>query len=362
MAEPRLTYLSWCPNPTGFLLASGPAPPGTVLDARSAIVGRDTACAPVGLGLHSRFSNALWATSTSHPAQAVRLAGMVLISIILVTRSYRLFLRWDARTVLLLASLCPLLPWMALPLAIFGLAFLAWQLRQQPEINAGHRSGAGGFKGPHCENTLEALADLIERDNGAEGPLAHLHYVEFDIHETADNKLVVLHDLGSVWHASKDAQINAAVGNDLQKQGVNIAKATAKDVTAAQLQTIHVGGRKGVRVPTLSQYLRCCQQLGLRRSIAVEIKSIWSDSGRAKFVELLRDYKLQHCLALEAACPERKYGPFGWVAAISFPFFFAPSFGEFGSAMWKEWGLRFRHAGIPARCCVLHSLDLLRGL
>ena len=71
---------------------------------------------------------------------------------------------------------------------------------------------------------------------------------------------------------------------------------------------------------------------------------------------------MEYCLGLEAVCPARKYAPFGWVAAISFPFFWAPSFGEFGSPMWREWGGRFRDAGVPARCCVLHALDLLRGL
>ena len=36
--------------------------------------------------------------------------------------------------------------------------------------------------GTYCENTLEALAALIERDNGPDGPLRDLYYVEFDVH------------------------------------------------------------------------------------------------------------------------------------------------------------------------------------
>lgn len=62
---------------------------------------------------------------------------------------------------------------------------------------------------------------------------------------------------------------------------------------------------------------------------------------------------------MEASCPERKYVHFGWVAAISFPFFWAACFGEFCSPQWEEWAAKFRGAGIPVRSCVLHSLDLV---
>ena len=62
---------------------------------------------------------------------------------------------------------------------------------------------------------------------------------------------------------------------------------------------------------------------------------------------------------LESTCPDRKYVPFGWIAAISFPFLWCPSFGEFCSPLWKDWAAKFRAAGIPVRSCVLHSLDLV---
>lgn len=35
--------------------------------------------------------------------------------------------------------------------------------------------------GQYCENTVEALKALTEEDNGPEGPIKDLHYVEIDI-------------------------------------------------------------------------------------------------------------------------------------------------------------------------------------
>lgn len=45
-----------------------------------------------------------------------------------------------------------------------------------------HRAGGHSFGGPLPENSLEALRDLISRDNGDAGPLPKLAYVEWDVH------------------------------------------------------------------------------------------------------------------------------------------------------------------------------------
>jgi hypothetical protein len=68
-----------------------------------------------------------------------------------------------------------------------------------------------------------------------------------------------------------------------------------------------------------------------------------------------------HCAALQAACPERAYAPFGWAAAIAFPGAWASAFGALGGPQWARWARRCLDGGLPARSCVLHSLDLLQG-
>jgi hypothetical protein len=77
---------------------------------------------------------------------------------------------------------------------------------------------------------------------------------------------------------------------------------------------------------------------------------------------LHRSYREQHCRGLEEQGLSPSYSAFGWLAAISFPFLWVPSFGEFGSSEWRRWGIQFREAGIPARSCVVHHLDLIAGV
>ena len=49
-----------------------------------------------GFFFASPFSNWLWNTSVSHSWRCIRLTGMLLISIILTVRSYRLYIRYMA--------------------------------------------------------------------------------------------------------------------------------------------------------------------------------------------------------------------------------------------------------------------------
>ncbi|KAL0045049.1 hypothetical protein WJX82_006407 [Trebouxia sp. C0006] len=315
---------------------------------------------------------------------------MTLISLLLLARSWRLFIRSSSEGAILLAA-SALASWQfgvftASALVIFALILtLAKQLASTPEVNAGHRAGGKGFAGEHIENTLEALTALIQGDNSTPGGLTTLAYVEFDVHETADKELVVLHDLHSVLAASAPYQINQGIMQELAGAGLHLeapaTSSTAKlkqkaqaagrglygdtaglqSLTAAQLKRVHISGRQGVHVPTLKEFLRCCTSHNLHRSVAVEVKSVATDAGRAKFVHLLRQYKQDFEQRQDPQLTSRLYTPFGPIAAISFPFFWAPAFGEFGTPVWQEWALQFRQAGVNTRCCVWHALNLSRG-
>jgi hypothetical protein len=48
---------------------------------------------------------------------------------------------------------------------------------------------------------------------------------------------------------------------------------------------------------TLFLCCRACRELGLRRSIAVEVKGIHSDAGRQQLVMLLRQVSRQACMS-----------------------------------------------------------------
>jgi len=66
--------------------------------------------------------------------------------------------------------------------------------------------------------------------------IADLYYVEFDVHETADGELAVLHDLGSMLAASRDAEVNAAPLQAIRGAGIDLQKAT---VQVGQLAVVH---------------------------------------------------------------------------------------------------------------------------
>lgn len=93
--------------------------------------------------------------------------------------------RFDATTALVLSS-AGLIAWLfgvtnTLCLLLISVSmYFAFLLKGVPTANAGHRVGGHGFDGPRPENTLEALRDLIRRDNAA--PLGDLSYAEFDVH------------------------------------------------------------------------------------------------------------------------------------------------------------------------------------
>ena len=76
---------------------------------------------------------------------------------------------------------------------------------------------------------------------------------------------------------------------------------------------------------------------------------------------LTREYKTTYCAQLDPKYTENQYKPFGWVSAISFPFNWAMSFGEFCQPEWKKWADEFNQKSLPVRSCVLHCLDLVPG-
>ena len=171
----------------GFLMASTIAQPDRIAANAS-----PTDAAEGGLSqflgnlcFRSRYSTYLWNTSISAPYRVVRLAAMTLIALLLLARSWRLFIRSasDADNLSAEASNC-LHTWQFVSLILrnissgrspldgailfavlvlaswqFGLftaaaivAFaliltLAKQLASTPEVNAGHRAGGKGFAG-----------------------------------------------------------------------------------------------------------------------------------------------------------------------------------------------------------------------
>jgi len=301
---------------------------------------------------------------TGIAVQAVKVAGMAVISLALIGRSALLFIRFDVKTAVSIV-LYGVLSWLCgagkvalctLTAALVGLAVL---LHDMPTDNAGHRAGGHGFGSALQENTVEALQALLARSSP--GPLPELAYVEFDIHETRDGELLVFHDDTLARALPAGPGINTAPEASLLAQGLDARRAPLSALTAAQVLSFHLGGRVGCHVPTLEQYLRVCLEAGLRHSIAVEIKGLRTDAGRQKLLELLQRYIKQSEGARSGRGEGKLYAHFGPAAVIAFPWAWAAAMGEFGTRENGHWARAFAAAGIPVKSCVLHSLSLTYG-
>lgn len=79
--------------------------------------------------------------------------------------------------------------------------------------------------------------------------------------ETLDGHLVVFHDfkLARAYHhggGGSSSSCNAQAAAALLSDGVDVLHACVQEVTLAQLQSLHLGGRKGVKAPSLKEFLQ----------------------------------------------------------------------------------------------------------
>lgn len=61
-----------------------------------------------------------------------------------------------------------------------------------------------------------------------------------------------------------------------------------QDVTLAQLHSLHLGGREGLRAPTLQAFLSAFRAADCRRPLVIEIKRLQTDAARERLLALLR--------------------------------------------------------------------------
>lgn len=315
---------------------------------------------PSGPPLH------LYLTGFQHPNRHIRVLAMSIMFHLMCLRSLALFKRE-----ILAALACLMLTsyWLDCSLLLLLVAaFTAvhvwcwWQAVLRVEHIRGHRAGAHGYTGAYCENTIEAMQALVAEDNGPQGPVKDLHYIEIDIQETADGELIVLHDR-QLARTFPETGPNIEAYRQLCQESVRWpgTAANPKDLTIAQLRTLHVGGRQGLHAPTLEEFIRAFQACGCRRPLIVEVKALQSDIGRLRLLELLRLHK-PYADRLAQEFPQYRNPQLGFLAVIAFPQFYTACFGEFGSKQWKHWTGQLRALGVPVRCCFLEVLSYGYGL
>eukprot|EP00878_Enallax_costatus_P036022 GHUV01040296.1.p2 GENE.GHUV01040296.1~~GHUV01040296.1.p2 ORF type:complete len:214 (+),score=42.02 GHUV01040296.1:1024-1665(+) len=206
------------------------------------------------------------------------------------------------------------------------------------------------------------MTALVEEDNGPDGPAKDLHYIEIDIQETADGELIVLHDR-QLARTYPDTGPNVEAYRQLYQQGMAFPGTAAhvRDLTLAQLRSLHIAGRPGLHAPTLAEFIAAVQECGCRRPLIIEVKKLETDAGREKLVQLLKYHK-PYAVKLGKQYPEFRNPHLGFLAVIAFPHFYTASFGEFGSKGWRHWTGQFEALDVPVRCCFLEALSFRHGL
>ena len=126
--------------------------------------------------------------------------------------------------------------------------------------NFGHR--LGGDVLPHEGNTLQCL-------KSAKGLQVHkkFRYWEFDVHETKDGELVVFHDDYIPFDSG----------------GIAVSELTAEQVIEGARDELEI------EVPRLQEVLETL--VDSKKPIRIEIKHLFSDEGRQKFIDMVADAK-----------------------------------------------------------------------
>ena len=251
-----------------------------------------------------------------------------------------------------------------MPSLLTGIALLmgwgCFKASQTPDAGLGARSSRGTGK---PELSIEALRSLLSADGDAPAPCeeAGFNYLEVSVQETMDGQLVVLHHLNEkdLRRAFPRKGANATVIESLEGElGCNFEKLAVGEITYDQLRSLDLYGHKGIRVATLDEYLKVCRESGLRKPIAVEIRHLCSDRGRAGVIRVMKQHRMELEGREEEPLLKTSYQELGVASLVIEPAMFVNSFAEFGTVMWAHWSTRLRQADVPIRLKACHWVNL----
>lgn len=245
--------------------------------------------------------------------------------------------------------------------------------------NLGHRAGAG--KGEHFsklpENSLLALEASIKGLSGQSPIQSHkkFKYLEFDVSETLDHKLVVFHDW-TLGRLIKNKGENKKILKELsagpfvqrklkkkrkgrlsRKKGYYLKKLKVSHLKYDELKRFYIGNDHSLNqhIPTLQEFLDKALEYGLKKPIAIELKRIFSDGARKDLISIVNKFreKFSKTILLEKH-NDLKYDRIGFLA---FPKKFKYSFGKSKVSI-KYWCNQLAQNGYEGVFqCKKHSYD-----
>jgi len=161
-----------------------------------------------------------------------------------------------------------------------------WTIEDAYDGNLGH-SGGHKYLDVLPENSLQSLRASIQFQHT-------WRYLEIDIRETADNKLVVFHDStlhGEIPGGGANAAAAAKLADKYDKSYDDLKVA---GVTLAEMKSLHLAGVPGFVVPTLEEFLDECRKLDLTAPVALELKDLRSGPAREDFLDVAAAFKAWH--------------------------------------------------------------------
>lgn len=238
-------------------------------------------------------------------------------------------------------------------------------------LNKGHRVAAG--RGEHNadlpENSIAALeAALLGRD-GKEAIQLHrnFQYLESDVQETRDGQLVLFHD-EDLERMFPNRAINhtayRAIFDDprvIWEVGFHASEPSelkVRDLSLEQLRTLVLADSRSERIARFEEFLERSAAWGLIKPVAVEVKDLYSDGARSRYVTFLADFRDQYVrqapIRFESGYDLDPAGVtlFGFGGKIS------DAFGEPGTRMRERWCRIVKKAGFQKLYRpIFHSMD-----
>lgn len=176
-------------------------------------------------------------------------------------------------------------------------------------------------------------------------------YLEFDVQETADGRLVLFHDNDLARMLPEQGANKTSYQKIYADLGIGVDSGRlpktlhVHDLTYAQLSTLSLKGTSTERVPLLAEFLADCERWRLVKPLTLEIKKLYSDRAEKRVVSLLQsfrsDYMSDAKLDFEMGFDLSRDG----VSILAFKHNFDHAFGPEHSEPHTEWCQYFRRHG-----------------
>lgn len=238
--------------------------------------------------------------------------------------------------------------------------------------NYGHRAGGGetGYYKDLPENSIEALRTVLKGRAGS-APLQNhkkFEYLEFDIRETYDNHIILIHDetLDRVidWTSASEDLKKILKDSDVlkrhQKKTLRPSDLKVNKLKLAEIQKFNL--KNGSEpVPLLEDFLSAAELYGLRKPLVAEIKKLDTDTGRLHFINMISAFRERY---METVVIVREKG-FDFpedTNVMSFAKHFKASFGDTKAPSRVHWCRIFKNFNFAGVFTPLtHSRDNCNG-